>query len=151
MMVKVVYDTNVVVSAALKPGNLPASLVALAIAKKVKLFLSPAILKEYTDVLKRPKFGLAPATIEAFLCDLRKAGVSVRPSRRVSRAPDEPDNRFLECASAARADYLVTGNKKHFPFPECEVKGDVRSKATSLTGALRRSRKVHDTRSEPRA
>ena len=119
-MVKVVYDTNVVVSAALKPGSLPASLVALAIAKKVKLFLSPAILKEYTDVLKRPKFGLDPATVKAILRDVRKGAMLVRPSRRVRRAPDEPDNRFLECASAARADYLVTGNKKQFPFPECE-------------------------------
>ena len=119
-MIKAVYDTNIVVSAALKPGSLPASLVALAMAKKVRLVLSPAILKEYADVLKRQKFGLAPATVEVFLRDLRKAGVSVRPSRRVSRAPDEPDNRMLECASAARADYLVTGNKKHFPFPEFE-------------------------------
>ena len=59
-MVKVVYDTNVVVSAALKPGSLPASLIALAMAKKVRLFFSPAILKGYADVLKRPKFGLAP-------------------------------------------------------------------------------------------
>jgi len=44
----------------------------------------------------------------------------VRPSQEVSRAPDEPDNRFLECALEARADYLVTGNKKHFPFSEFE-------------------------------
>ncbi len=120
MMVKAVYDTNVVVSAALKPGSLPASLVALAIAKKVRLFLSPAILEEYTDVLKRPKFGFDPATVTALLRDVRKAAMLVRPSRRVSQAPDEADNRLLECASAARADYLVTGNKKHFPFPEFE-------------------------------
>lgn len=120
MKLKAVYDTNVVVSAALKPGSLPASLVALAIAKKVRLFLSPAILEEYTDVLKRPKFGFDPATVKAFLRDVRKAAVLVRPSRRVSQAPDEADNRLLECASAARADYLVTGNKKHFPFPEFE-------------------------------
>jgi putative PIN family toxin of toxin-antitoxin system len=119
-MVKVVFDTNVVVSAALKPGSLPAALVALAMARKVKLFLSPAILREYTDVLNRPKFDLDPAAVKAFLRDLRKAATSVRPSRRVARAPDEADNRFLECAAAAHAAYLVTGNKRHFPFPECE-------------------------------
>ena len=119
-MVKVVYDTNVVVSAALKPGSLPAALVALAMAKKVKLFLSPVILKEYADVLSRPKFALDPAAVEAFLRDLRKAATSVRPSRRLARTPDEADNRFLECAVAASADYLITGNKKHFPFPEFE-------------------------------
>lgn len=120
MRVTVVYDTNVVISAALKRGSLPASLVALAMAKKVSLFLSPAILKEYTDVLTRPKFDLDPASVRVLLRDLRKAAVLVRPSRRVSRAPDEADNRFLECASEARADYLVTGNKKHFPFAEFE-------------------------------
>ena len=51
-MIKAVYDTNIVVSAALKPGSLPASLVALAMAKKVRLVLSPAILKEYADVIR---------------------------------------------------------------------------------------------------
>jgi predicted nucleic acid-binding protein len=39
----------------------------------------------------------------------------MRPSRLLSVSPDEPDNRFLECADAAGADYLVTGNKRHFP------------------------------------
>jgi uncharacterized protein len=37
------------------------------------------------------------------------------PERIVAVSPDEPDNRFLECAEAAEADYLVTGNVKHFP------------------------------------
>lgn len=118
MTLRVVYDTNVIVSAALKPGSLPASLVALAMAKAVRLFLSLAILEEYKAVLERPKFRLDPKAVETFLRNLRKTAVMVRPPQRVSRAPDEPDNRFLECALAARADYLVTGNKKHFPFTE---------------------------------
>ena len=89
-------------------------------AREVRLFLSQAILEEYDAVLKRPKFRLDPKTVEVFLRDLRKADLMVRPSQEVSRAPDEPDNRFLECALEARADYLVTGNKKHFPFSEFE-------------------------------
>jgi putative PIN family toxin of toxin-antitoxin system len=117
---RVVDDTNVIVSAALKPGSLPASLVSLAMARQVRLFVSLAILEEYEAVLRRPKFRLDPERVEAFLRDLRKAAVSVRPSRPVSAAPDEADNRFLEGALAARAHYLVTGNKKHFPFPEFE-------------------------------
>jgi predicted nucleic acid-binding protein len=44
----------------------------------------------------------------------------VRPPQRVTTASDEPDNRFLECAQKARADYLVTGNKRHFPSPTFE-------------------------------
>lgn len=120
MTLQVVYDTNIVVSAALKPGSIPASLVALAMARHVRLFVSPAILAEYTEVLKRPKFGFNPRTVETFLRDLTRAATRVRPTQRITMASDEPDNRFLECAQAARADYLVTGNKRHFPFPTFE-------------------------------
>jgi uncharacterized protein len=120
MTLKVVYDTNVVVSAALKPGSIPASLLALAMARQVRLFLSPAILQEYTEVLQRPKFRLEAGAVDRFLRDLRRAATMVRPTQRVSAASDEPDNRFLECAKKARADYLVTGNKRHFPSPAFE-------------------------------
>jgi putative PIN family toxin of toxin-antitoxin system len=98
MTLKVVYDTNILVSAALKPGSIPASLVGLAMDKQVRLFLSPAILEEYTEVLKRPKFKLDPAAIDRFLRDLGRATTMVRPTQRVTTASDEPDNRFLECA-----------------------------------------------------
>ena len=113
-----VYDTNVIVSAILKPGSIPASLVGLAMEGSVRLILSPEILEEYREVLKRPKFAFDPSSVDAFLQDIEKAAGMVYPTKRVRRALDEPDNRFLECAKAAKAHYLVTGNKKHFPFPE---------------------------------
>jgi uncharacterized protein len=113
-----VYDTNVIVSAILKPGSIPASLVALAMEGSVRLILSPEILEEYRGVLKRSKFGFDPSAVDAFLQDIEKAAVMVYPTKRVRRALDEPDNRILECAQEAKAHYLVTGNKKHFPFPE---------------------------------
>jgi uncharacterized protein len=113
-----VYDTNVIVSAVLKPGSIPASLVALAMNGSVRLFLSPEILAEYREVLKRPRFGFKPDTVATFLRDLERAVVMVSPAKRVTHVLDEADNRFLECAEEARANYLVTGNRKHFPFPE---------------------------------
>jgi putative PIN family toxin of toxin-antitoxin system len=113
-----VYDTNVIVSATLKPESIPASLVALAMEGSVRLFLTPETLEEYREVLKRPKFGFDPGAVNTFLHDLEKAAVMVYPTKRVRRALDEPDNRILECAEAAKARYIVTGNKKHFPFPE---------------------------------
>jgi putative PIN family toxin of toxin-antitoxin system len=113
-----VYDTNVLVSAILKPGSIPASLVALAMEGSVRLILTPAILEEYRGVLKRPKFGFDPGAVDTFLQDIEKAALMVYPTKRVRRALDEPDNRILECAQAAKAHYLVTGNKKHFPFPQ---------------------------------
>jgi uncharacterized protein len=113
-----VYDTNVLVSAILKPGSIPASLVGLAMEGSVRLSLTQEILEEYREVLRRPKYGFDPSAVDAFLNDLEKACQMVYPTKRVRRALDEPDNRFLECAKAAKAHCLVTGNKKHFPFPE---------------------------------
>jgi uncharacterized protein len=118
MTLRIVYDTNVIVSAVLKPGSIPDSLVALALEGRIRLFLTQEILEEYKDVLKRPVFGFDPSAVNAFLNDLEKASVMVYQTRRVTSALDEPDNRFLECAEEAKAHYLVTGNKKHFPFPE---------------------------------
>jgi predicted nucleic acid-binding protein len=58
---------------------------------------------------------LDASAVDRFLRELRSAATMVRPTQRVSAASDEPDNRFLECAQKARAEYLVTGNKRHFP------------------------------------
>jgi uncharacterized protein len=117
MTPRVVYDTNVIVSAVLKARSTPASVVAFALSGQVIPCLSPVILKEYREVLKRPKFGFEARTVDAFLKEFRAVAKLVRPTKRVGAALDEADNRFLECAQAARAGYLVTGNKKHFPFP----------------------------------
>jgi putative PIN family toxin of toxin-antitoxin system len=113
-----VYDTNVIVSAILKPGRIPASLVALAMEGSVKLFLSPQILEEYREVLKRKTFGFEPSAVDAFLNDLEKAAVMVYPTKRATSALDEADNRILECAAEAKAHYIITGNKKDFHFAE---------------------------------
>ena len=116
MTPRVVYDTNVVVSAVLKAGSIPAFVVALALGGQIRPCLSPIIFDEYETVLKRPKFGFNIHTVEAFLRNLRMAAIVVSPIHLIHIAPHEPDNRFLECAQAARAQYLVTGNKRHFPF-----------------------------------
>jgi putative PIN family toxin of toxin-antitoxin system len=116
MIPRVVYDTNVVVSAVLKEKSIPALLVSLALGRQVLPCFSRVILDEYEAVLKRPKFDFNHATVDALLRDLRTVGLMTSPTRRVQAALHEPDNRFLECAQAAQARYLVTGNKRHFPF-----------------------------------
>src|ERR687895_629561 len=121
-----IYDTNGMFPAIPNPDAIPASLVGLATEGSVKLFLTPEILEEYREVLKRPKFAFDPSSVDAFLQDIEKAAGMVYPTKRVRRALDEPDNRFLECAKAAKAHYLVTGNKKHFPFPEFKGTKSVR-------------------------
>lgn len=57
-MLKVVFDTNIIVSAALYEKSLPALLLSLGLEDKVRFFVSPALLNEYEAVLKRPRFKL---------------------------------------------------------------------------------------------
>src|SRR5580693_7418236 len=115
-MIRVVIDTNVVVSAALNDDGLPAAVLSLAIDKKVLMIVSDPILAEYERVLNRPYLKLSATRIKALLADIHRSSTVIRPTRSVTIIEaDESDNRFLECADAGGADYLVTGNTKHFP------------------------------------
>jgi predicted nucleic acid-binding protein len=91
---RLVIDTNIVASAALKPDGLQRTVLLLANSKPATLYVSQAIMDEYREVLARPKFA---------------------PTRTLQATRDPDDNRFLECADAARADYVVTANQRHFP------------------------------------
>ena len=120
MSLKAVYDTNIIISAALSPSGIPSSLLALAVDGTVQLYVLPVILEEYSEVLRRPKFGFSEPAITGLMRSITEAAVLVHPTRTLSVCPDESDNRFLECAQAAGAGYVVTGNKRHFPFLEFE-------------------------------
>ncbi len=114
-MIRLVLDTNILVSANVNPEGLEALVVSLGLHKKVRICVSEPVLKEYEQVLSYPRLKFVPKEITAFLERLRSAGMLVAPTHNVSASPDGPDNRFLECAEAAGADFLVTGNKRHFP------------------------------------
>lgn len=112
---KVVIDTNVVVSANLSDEGLPAAILDLAANKTILMFVSPAILAEYEAVLRRPRLNLSPTAVASSLAVIRNISRLVKPTRRLAAAADETDNRFLECAISAGADYIITGNARHFP------------------------------------
>jgi putative PIN family toxin of toxin-antitoxin system len=114
-MIRVVLDTNIVVSAMLNPSGTAADCLRLGLAGHVQLCVSNPILEEYEGVLLRPKFKRSPKAVSAMLRDIRMAAVSVRPTTTLAISADEEDNRFLECAETAEAEYLVTGNTQHFP------------------------------------
>ncbi len=114
-MIRVVLDTNILVSALLKPGGAESSVVERASAGSLTLCLSPAVLAECHDVLHRPKFHFDPLHLPDFLDALVEISLLVPPARVLSVCPDPADGRFLECAEAADAAYLVTGNKRHVP------------------------------------
>ena len=113
--IRVVLDTNVVVSAHLSSEGYERHVLDLALAGKLRLAVTENILAEYEGVLRRAKFGLNGRQVSRSLRLLRKASNIVRPRRELKIAKDRADNRFLECAEAAKADYLVTGNRRHFP------------------------------------
>jgi uncharacterized protein len=112
---RLVVDTNVIVSAALKPEGLQRTTVLLALSKPARLYVSQPVLDEYVDVLSRPELKIRRGLRLQLLQLIRNRSNLVAPSRRLEVAGDPDDNRFLECADAARADYLVTGNLRHFP------------------------------------
>ncbi len=118
-MLRVVYDTNVVVSAVLKSDRLPSSLLTLALQGRVKLCLSQEVFDEYREVLNRPKFGLPTHAVNTLLQAMTKNALFVRPTEPIANPVDTKDSPLLECAVAADAQYLVTGNIKHFPAPQC--------------------------------
>jgi len=112
---RAVLDTNVVVSAALKPHSLPAAIVSAATAQLFTLCLSDAIRDEYQHVLTRGKFRFPPDLVSRFLADLEATALRVAPTERLAITRDPEDNKFLECAIEANASHLVTGNTRHFP------------------------------------
>lgn len=112
---RIILDTNIVVSALLQPLGPSASILMMAFQGKFRLGLSKPILDEYEEVLRRPRLKRDPEVVQHALLAIRKAGDIVHPSHRVVACSDADDNVFLECAEKAEADYLITGNKRHFP------------------------------------
>jgi putative PIN family toxin of toxin-antitoxin system len=114
-MLKAVLDTNVVISAHLIPDGRQALILGLACGKRFRWFVSREILAEYEGVLLRERFGLSPRHIAESLRELSRSYELVTPRKKVHACADPDDDKFIECALEARADYVVTGNMRHFP------------------------------------
>jgi putative PIN family toxin of toxin-antitoxin system len=79
------------------------------------------LLKEYYEVLARPKFTRYPdftAKANALLADIASKALNFTPQETLSVIADDADNRLLELADEAQADYIITGNTNHFNFPQ---------------------------------
>ncbi len=107
---KVVLDTNVLLSA-LHFGGTPRAVLEKAIRGEVKLYLSDPILAELLAVLQRPKFCYPEEALQAIQTELTTIGYMVRPSMTIKKINADPsDNKILECALEAGADYIVSGD-----------------------------------------
>lgn len=111
-MIRVVADTNVYVSAIVFGGTCE-EILALARAGVVELYFSPAIQRELRLVL-RDTFDWPESRVREALAEVNALASLIRPSIRLSGILSyEQDHRILECALAAEADFLVTGDKQH--------------------------------------
>ena len=112
---KIVLDTNVLVSGLLTPFGSSGELVRMISAGKLILQYDSRILLEYQEVLYRPKFQFNREDIDLLFDYISKNGQIVSTSPLKKRLPDPDDEPFLEVAIGGKAECLVTGNKVHYP------------------------------------
>lgn len=112
---KIVLDTNVLVSGLLQPFGPSGQIVRLVASGELILCYDPRILAEYQEVLRRKKFRFDSERVDILLEEIRAGGVPVAARPLAIRLPDLDDEPFLEVAVAGEAQCLVTGNVKHYP------------------------------------
>jgi putative PIN family toxin of toxin-antitoxin system len=117
---RIVLDTNVLVSSLLSPFSPPAQMVRMVTSGVLTLCLDARLLTEYDEVLGREKFQFDPDAVAALLDYVVFPGHTVASSPLPAPLPDPKDEAFLEIALAGGAEYLVTGNGAHFPETLCE-------------------------------
>ena len=107
---RVVFDTDILVSALVFPGGHGDAALRRIIAGTDQLVMSRATLDELLDVLSR-KFARDAEELAHVAVFFSELAMFVAPKRRLRIVQDDPDNRILECALAGRADAVVTGDK----------------------------------------
>ncbi|MGH7859401.1 MAG: putative toxin-antitoxin system toxin component, PIN family [Candidatus Binatia bacterium] len=111
---RIVLDTNVVVSGLLSEVGPPGWIVDLVVAGELEAVYDARILAEYREVLTRARLALPGEQLEAFLRYIEHRGLEVTAPPWQNRLRDRDDEPFLAVAAAASAT-LVTGNLRHFP------------------------------------
>ena len=107
---RVVFDTNVLVSALVFPGGRGDDALQRIVEEHDELLVSRAIVDELLGVLAR-KFARDAEELSRVAVFLAEIATTVKPGRRLKVLEDEADNRILECAVAGRARAIVTGDR----------------------------------------
>ena len=112
---RIVMDTNILVSGMLTPFGICGKIVRMLTSSNFTLCVDSRILFEYEDVLRRPRFKIENGMIDVLMEYIESTSETHSITPLSESLPDPDDNQFLEVAVSANADYLVTGNLKHFP------------------------------------
>jgi putative PIN family toxin of toxin-antitoxin system len=113
---RVVLDTNILISACWKPGGLEEQVIEVGLAGHFTMAASPALWAEYVEVLARPKFLKLKPRIDTLIARLEAKVLKTATHSKLTLASDPDDNIILECALDAGANYIITGNLKHYPL-----------------------------------
>jgi len=111
---RVVIDTNVLVSSVINPHGAPGRIVDALLGESMIALYDDRVLDEYREVMRRPIFGFQSGDIDALLHFIESAGEHISTRDIGVVLPDASDLPFLEVAVAGRAGALITGNIKHF-------------------------------------
>ena len=114
MLLKLVLDTNTIISAFFWEGN-EAELFRKIEQGKARLYVTKDILKEVEEVIKRPKFNEVMRKADVTPDQIMQKIVSlsylvIAPKLNIKVCRDEKDNKFLECAERVKADFLISGD-----------------------------------------
>jgi putative PIN family toxin of toxin-antitoxin system len=111
---RVVLDTNILLSALINPHGPPAQLIVSWREGRFELVTSIDQLIELGDVARRPvlRARILPATVGRFINDLRKLAEVLKRLPRVDRSVDPADNFLLAMADAGKVDFLVSGDRR---------------------------------------
>ncbi len=118
---RIVLDTNILVSGLLTPFGASAQIMRMVASGRLAVCYDARILTEYEEVLRRPKFAFPEDAVTALLEQILDEGVSIAATPLPEALPDRDDEPFLEVARAANAEGsddpvpLITGNSKHYP------------------------------------
>lgn len=119
-MLKIVIDTNVLVSALIQRSYPNFIVQALLENNRLQICVSKELLDEYYEVLARPKFSRFSDfyfKAKLLLVDIEKSAFLYEPSLKLNLISDKDDNMILELADECLADYIITGNSTDFTFP----------------------------------
>jgi putative PIN family toxin of toxin-antitoxin system len=112
---KIVLDTNIIVSAFINPKGIPSEIISLLLAKKITICYDNKIFSEYMEVLKKSKFNFNSTLIDAFLDFIKDNGEYIVAEPQKIKFDDDDDKVFYDVYKSSGANYIITGNKKHFP------------------------------------